>query len=82
MVTIQLIFATIHNFHYTISTNFYLYLQYFQQQVFNFSKISGFQTNTYFKNCKRNHHPNQKEPKRLEKKNHLILRASFFIIKN
>ena len=29
--TIQLIFATIHELHYTISTNFYPYLQYFQQ---------------------------------------------------
>ena len=27
--TIQLIFAIIHGSHYTISTNFYLYLQYF-----------------------------------------------------
>ena len=48
--TIQLIFATIHGsyctfgtiheFHYTILANYYLYLQYFQQKVFNFSKIS------------------------------------------
>ena len=30
-VTIQLIFATIYASHYTISTNFYFYLQYFQQ---------------------------------------------------
>ena len=54
--TIQLIFATIHESHYTfqhyswvthytILTNFYLYLQYFQQKVFSFSKISGSQTN-------------------------------------
>ena len=41
---IQLIFFTIYGSHYTISTNFYLYLQYFQQKVFSFSKISGFQT--------------------------------------
>ena len=36
--TIQLIFATIHGSHFIISANFYLYLQYFQQNVFNFSK--------------------------------------------
>ena len=36
-------FGTIYRFHCTISTNFYLYLQYFQQKVFSFSKISGFQ---------------------------------------
>ena len=33
------LFDTIYESHYTISTNFYLYLQYFQQKVFNFSKI-------------------------------------------
>ena len=43
--TIQLIFCTIHESHYTILTNIYLYLQYFQQNVFSFNKISGFQTN-------------------------------------
>ena len=42
---IQFIFATIHGSHYTISANFYLYLQYFQQKVFSFSKISKSQTN-------------------------------------
>ena len=40
--TIQLIFASIHESHHTISTNFYIYLQY--QKVFSFSKISGSQT--------------------------------------
>ena len=35
---------TIHRFHYTISVNCYFYLQYFQQKVFNFSKISKSQT--------------------------------------
>ena len=30
--------------HYTISTNIYLYLQYFQQKVFSFSKIRRSQT--------------------------------------
>ena len=44
--TIQLIFVTIHRhhctlwyyngFHYTISANFYFYLQYFQQKKFQF----------------------------------------------
>ena len=43
----QLIFSTIHESHYTFwyyswvtlyySANFYIYLQYFQQKVFNFS---------------------------------------------
>ena len=42
--TIQFIFATIHRSHCTISANFYLYLQYFQQKVFSFSKISRSQT--------------------------------------
>ena len=39
------LFDAIHRSHYTISANFYLYLQYFQQKIFNFSKINGFQTN-------------------------------------
>ena len=34
------LFDTIHGSHYTISTNFYLYLQYFQQKVFSFNKIN------------------------------------------
>ena len=38
--TIQFIFATTHGSHYTILTNFYIYLQYFQQKNFSFSKIS------------------------------------------
>ena len=37
------LFGTIHGSHCTISTNFYLYLQYFQQKVFSFSKINGSQ---------------------------------------
>ena len=41
---IQLIFATIHGFYCTISANFYIYLQYFQQKVFSFSKINRSQT--------------------------------------
>ena len=40
---IQFIFDTIYRSHRTISANFYFYLQYFQQKVFSFSKISGFQ---------------------------------------
>jgi len=32
-----IIFAIIYEFHYTISVNFYLYLQYFQQKVFSFN---------------------------------------------
>ena len=39
-------FGTILEFHCSISVNFYLYLQYFQQKVFNFSKKSGSQTNS------------------------------------
>jgi len=37
-------FGTIYGFHCTILANFYLYLQYFQQKFFNFSKISESQT--------------------------------------
>ena len=38
------LFDTIHVFYCTILANFYFYLQYFQQKVLNFSKISGSQT--------------------------------------
>ena len=52
--TIQFIFSIIHEPHYIffdtihvsyciILVNFYFYLQYFQQKVFNFRKISEFQ---------------------------------------
>ena len=34
------LFDIIYGFHYTISTNFYIYLQYFQQKIFNLNKIS------------------------------------------
>jgi len=34
------LFGTIHESHYIISTNIYFYLQYFQQKVFSFNKIS------------------------------------------
>ena len=39
------IFDTIYGSHCTISINFYFYLQYFQQKIFNFSKISESRTN-------------------------------------
>ena len=47
---LAVLFYTIHESHYTISTNFYLYLQYFQQKVFSFSfsKINGFQIDLFF----------------------------------
>ena len=38
------LFDIIHGFYYIISTNFYLYVQYFQLKVFSFNKISGSQT--------------------------------------
>ena len=38
------LFCTIRRSHNTISTNIYVYLQYFQQKVFSFNKINGFQT--------------------------------------
>ena len=38
------LFDTIHGPHCTISANFYIYLQYFRQKVFNFNKISRSQT--------------------------------------
>ena len=37
-------FDTIYGSNCTILTNFYIYLQYFQQKVFNFSKINESQT--------------------------------------
>ena len=47
------LFGTIHRSYFTIPTNIYIYLQYFQQKVFSFSKISGSQIDpkanlTYF----------------------------------
>ena len=41
------LFGTIHGSHYTIPTNIYFYLQYFQQKIFSFSKISKFQKDPY-----------------------------------
>jgi len=43
--------GTIHRSHCTISINFYLYLQYFQQKFFNFSKINGFKTDSNIHFC-------------------------------
>ena len=40
------LFDTIYRSYYTISANFYLYLQYIQQTIFNFNKINGFQTDS------------------------------------
>ena len=34
------LFDTIHDSHCTILTNIYFYLQYFQQKIFSFNKIS------------------------------------------
>ena len=42
-MSLTVLFGTIHEVHYIISVNFYLYLQYFQQKVFNFNKINKFQ---------------------------------------
>ena len=41
----MVLFVIIYRFHCTISVNFYLYLQYFQQKLFSFNKISGSQIN-------------------------------------
>ena len=42
-MSLTALFSTIHESHYTILANFYLYLQYFQQKNFNFNKINGSQ---------------------------------------
>ena len=46
------LFDTIYGSYGTISANFYLYLQYFQQKVFSFSKISRSQTDPKSQNEK------------------------------
>ena len=46
------LFGIIHESLYTISANFYFYLQYFQQKVFNFKNISVFQLDP---ECPRTH---------------------------
>ena len=43
-MSLTTLFDTIHESHCIISANFYFYLQYFQQKVFSFSKISESQT--------------------------------------
>ena len=43
-IGLMTLFGTIHKSHYIISANFYFYLQYFHKKVFNFNKISEFQT--------------------------------------
>ena len=43
-MSLTALFDTIHESHCIISANFYLYIQYFQQKVFSFSKISFSQT--------------------------------------
>ena len=44
------LFGTIHRSHYIILSNFYLYIQYFQQKIFNFNKISRSQIDLKFQN--------------------------------
>ena len=58
-ISLIALFDTIHRFHYTISTNFNIYLQYFQQKKFSFSKINMSQTD-----------PNNKKNEFLRDKNH------------
>ena len=43
-MSLTALFGTIYESHYNILVNFYLYLQYFQQKIFNFNKISKSQT--------------------------------------
>jgi len=43
------LFDTIYRSYCTILTKFYLYLQYFQQKIFSFSKISRSQTDPQLK---------------------------------
>ena len=49
-------FDPIYESHCTISANFYLYLQYFQQKISNFSKINESQTDPKYFNY---NEPNQ-----------------------
>ena len=37
-IDLTVLFSIIHNPHYTISVNFYLYIQYFQQKKFQFQQ--------------------------------------------
>ena len=45
------LFDIIYGSHFTILTNFYLYLPYFQQKNFNFNKISEFQMDPTYETC-------------------------------
>ena len=45
------LFGIIYGSYYTISVNFYLYLQYFQQKNFNFSKINKSQIDPKCRKC-------------------------------
>ena len=55
-ISLTAFFGIIYESHCTISANFYLYLQYFQQKNFNFNKISESQTNPKYFNY---NEPNQ-----------------------
>ena len=45
-MSFTVLFDVIYGSHYTILANFCLYLQYFQQKILSFSKISEFSTDT------------------------------------
>ena len=47
-ISLTALFDTIHGSYCIISLNFYLYLKYFQQKNFSFSKINKSQTNSEF----------------------------------
>ena len=49
-ISLIALFGIINGSHYTISANFYLYLQYFQQKVFSFSKTNKSQTDPKWQN--------------------------------
>ena len=46
-MSLTALFGTIYSSYYTILFNFYLYLQFFQQKVFSFGKISRSQIDLY-----------------------------------
>ena len=69
-ISLTALFDTIHRFHYTISTNFNIYLQYFQQKNFSLSKINRSQTN-----------PNNKKNEFLRDKNHGTNIYKYILIK-
>ena len=65
--TIQLIFGTIHGSHGTISTNIYLCLYYFQQNIFSFNNISGSQIDLKYTSRTSGSKPNTPSTKRENK---------------